>query len=543
MLLKSPGFSFIAIATLALGIGLNTSIFSLINDLFLRDLPFKEPGRVVHMYSNARQRNLLELAVSAPRFQHYRDSQTIFDGFGAENVFAFTLTGLGDPVQIFGGRVTPSYFDVLGVRPVRGRNFLPEEEESADVAMVTENFWQKRMGGDPRVIGRSVTLDGVPHTIVGILPNLPFSWVGPSAEVWTAKPYMLPGISYERMMRGTGFLRVVGRLKPGMTIEQARAALPSLEQSYRTQNPGKIDSSSTLTLKTLSEDVTGNLRPAFATLFAAVAFVLLIACSNVANLLLVRFSGRRREIALRMAIGASRTGIVRLFVFESLLVSLLAGIVGAVLAWQLVPLVPKMAANFLPFDPNTRVKLSFPVLGFTVALSILTGPLMGIYPAFQSSHGDLVDGLKEGGRGVSGSVRQQRFRKILVGAQVALSVTLLAGAALLITSFVRLNQQKVGYQYRNVWIGFVTLPTAQYSDIGTRQRFVERLLASLRAVPGFESVTVSGDIPLLPGGGNATLYSRADGEVLPVDKRATAPSHDVSPGYFKTWGIPVLAGR
>ena len=244
-----------------------------------------------------------------------------------------------------------------------------------------------------------------------------------------------------------------------------------------------------------------------------------------------------------MAIGASRTGIVRLFVFESLLVSLLAGIVGAVLAWQLVPLVPKMAANFLPFDPNTRVNLSFPVLGFTVGLSLLTGLLMGIYPALQSSHGDLVDGLKEGGRGVSGSVRQQRFRKILVGAQVALSVTLLAGAALLITSFIRLNQQNVGYQYRNVWIGFVTLPTAQYSDIGTRQRFVEQLLASLRAVPGFESVTVTGDIPLLVGGGNATLYSRADGEVLPVDKRATAPSHDVSPGYFKTWGIPVLAGR
>src|SRR6476659_1672299 len=543
MLLKSPAFSFIPIATLALGIGLNTSIFSLINDLFLRDLPFKEPARVVHMYSNARERKLLELAISAPRFQHYRDAQTIFDGFGAENVFAFTLTGLGDPVQIFGGRVTANYFDVLGVRPVRGRNFLPEEEESADVAMVTENFWQKRMGGDANVIGRSVTLDGVPHTIVGILPNLPFSWVGPSAEVWTAKPYVLPGISYERMMRGSGFLRVVGRLKPGMTLEQARAALPPLEQSYRARYPDKIDSSSVMTLKTLPEDVTGNLRPAFATLLAAVAFVLLIACSNVANLLLVRFSGRRREIALRMAIGASRTGIVRLFVFESLLVSFLAGIVGAVFAWQLVPLVPKMAANFLPFDPNTRVNLSFPVLGFTVALSILTGLLMGIYPALQSSHGDLVDGLKEGGRGVSGSVRQHRFRKILVGAQVALSVTLLAGAALLIASFVRLNQQNVGYQYRNVWIGFVTLPTAQYSDIGTRHRFAEQLLASLRAVPGFESVTVSGDIPLLVGGANATLYSRAEGEVLPVDKRATAPSHDVSPGYFKTWGIPVLAGR
>ena len=540
---QAPAFTAIAVLTLALAIGANTAIFSLINDLFLRGLSFKEPRRVVHFLSNAPDGKLVDLPLSLPRFQHYRAGQTICEDLAAENLFAFTLTGLGDAVQLFGGRVTSNYFDVLGVRPIRGRNFLPNEEEAADVATVTENFWRKRMGGDPNVIGRSITLDGVAHTIVGVLPNLPFAWVGPNAEVWTTKPYVIPGFTYERMMRGTTFLRVVGRLKPGVTVEQARAALPALDQSYRGEFPGKIDSGLSTTLKTLPEDVSGNLRPAFATLFAAVAFVLLIACSNVANLLLVRFSGRRREIALRMAIGASRTGIVRLFVFESLLVSLLAGIVGAVLAWQLVPLIPKMAANFLPFDPNTRVNLSFPVLGFTVALSILTGLLMGIYPAFQSSHGDLVDGLKEGGRGVSGSVRQQRFRKILVGAQVALSVTLLAGAALLITSFVRLNQQNVGYQYRNVWIGFVTLPTAQYSDVGTRQRFVEQLLASFRAVPGFESVTVSGDIPLLPGGGNATLYSRADGEVLPVDKRASAPSHDISPGYCKTWGIPVLAGR
>jgi len=542
-LAKTPGFTFIAVITLALAIGANTAIFSLINDLFLRSLSFKEPRRVVHFLSNAPDRKLVDLPLSLPRFQHYRAGQTICEDLAGENVFAFTLTGLGDAVQLFGGRVTSNYFDVLGVRPIRGRNFLPDEEEAADVAVVTENFWRKRMGGDPNVIGRSITLDGVAHTIVGVLPNLPFAWVGPNAEVWTTKPYVIPGFTYERMMRGTTFLRVVGRLKPGTTVEQARAALPGLHQSYRAEFPGKIDSALATTLKTLPEDVSGNLRPAFATLFAAVAFVLLIACSNVANLLLVRFSERRREIALRMAIGASRAGIVRLFVFESLLVSLLAGIVGAVLASQLVPLVPKMAANFLPFDPNTRVNLSFPVLGFTVALSILTGLLMGIYPALQGSHGDLVDGLKEGGRGVSGSVRQQRFRKILVGAQVALSVTLLAGAALLITSFVRLNQQNVGYHYRNVWIGFVTLPTAQYSDIGTRQRFVEQLLASLRAVPGFQSVTVSGDTPLLPGGGNATLYSRADGEVLPVDKRASAPSHDISPGYFKTWGVPVLAGR
>ena len=356
---KSPGFTVIAVMTLALGIGLNTSIFSLIDDLFLRSLPFKEPQRLLHLYSNARERNLLELAVSVPRFQHFRESQTIFDGFAAENPSAFTLTGLGEAVQILGGQVTSNYFDVLGVRPIRGRTFLPNEEEAADVAMVTENFWRKRMGADPDVIGRSITLGGMPHTIVGVLPNMPFSWVGPAAEVWTTKPFEIAGLSNERIMRGSGFLRVVGHLKPGITIEQARSAMPPLEQSYRARFPDKIDSASVITLKTLPDDVTGNLRPAFATLLAAVAFVLLIACSNVANLLLVRFTGRRREIALRMAIGASRASVVRLFLLESLFVSLLAGLAGAFLAWQIVPLVPRMAANFLPFDPDVRVQLSF----------------------------------------------------------------------------------------------------------------------------------------------------------------------------------------
>src|SRR6266576_3320734 len=542
-LLKSRGFTFLALLTLALGIGLNTAIFSLINDLFLRGLPFKQPERVVHMYSNARERNLLELAVSVPRFQDFRASQKIFEGFEGENIIPFTLTGLGDAVQLFGGKVTSNYFDVLGVRPIRGRNFLPEEEENADVAMVTENLWRKRMGGDANVIGRSITLDGVPHTIVGVLPNLPFSWTGPNAEIRTTKPFVVPGLSYERTMRGSGFLRVVGRLKPGMTIEQARAALPPLEQSYHAQYPDKIDSSSVMTLKALPEDVTGNLRSAFATLLAAVAFVLLIACSNVANLLLVRFSGRRREIALRMALGASRASVLRLFIFESLLISVLAGVVGVALAWQLVPLVPKMAANFLPFDPATGVSLSLPVLGFTIALSILTGVAMGIYPALESSRADLVDGLKEGGRGSSGSVKQHRFREILVGAQVALSVTLLAGAALLITSFVQLSRQSIGFRPENMWIGLVTLPQAPYPDVATRQRFVEKTLAALQRIPSLQSATISADIPLIAAAASNTLYTRPDGEILPVDKRAAAASHNIAPDYFKTWGIPILAGR
>jgi predicted permease len=540
---KSPGFTLVAVLTLALGIGLNAAIFSLVNDLFLRGLPFKEPSRMVHMFAGDKSRNLVDIAISAPRFQHYRQGQTLFDGFAAENLFAFTLTGVGDPIQVFGGRITPNYFDVLGVQPILGRNFRPEEEEGADVALITKSFWQKRLGGDPNVIGRSITLDGMPHTIVGVLPNMPVQWFGanPIAEVWTTKPFQLPGFSYERMMRGTGFLRVIGRLKPRTTVEQVRAALPSLEQDYRAHYANKIDSVASTSIKTLPQDVTENIRAGFATLFAAVCLVLLIACSNVANLLLVRFSSRRREIALRMAVGASRSSIVRLFVLESLLVSLFAGALGAFVAWQLVPLVPKMASNFLPLEGNTASSLSLAVLGFTIGLSVVTGLLMGIYPALQGSNADLIGGLKEGGRGTSGSIRQQRFRKILVGAQVALSVTLFAGAALLITSFIRLSQQKLGFEPRNLWTGAIALPISQYRDASSRQRLVEQILAALRDTPGIESPTISGDIPL--AGGNRTLYSRADRDVLPIEKRAGAPSHDIAPGYFKTWGIPLIAGR
>ena len=542
-LAKTPGFTIIAVVTLALAIGANTAIFSLINDLFLRSLPFKEPSRVVHVFGGDKSRDLVDIGVSAPRYQHFRDGQAVFDGLAAENFFLFTLTGLGDPVQVFGGRLTANYFDLLGIRPILGRNFLPQEEEGADVAVVTRNFWQKRLGSDPNVIGRSIALDGTAHTIVGVLPNMPATWFGanPIAEVWTTKPFQVPGFTYERMMRGTTFLRVIGRLKPNITLAQVKAVLPSLDQSYRAQYANKIDSGFTTTVKTLPEDVTENFRAGFVTLFAAVTFVLLIACSNVANLLLVRFSGRRREIALRMAIGASRAGIVRLFVFESLLISIIAGVFGAFLAWRLVPLVPKLASNFLPFEANTASSVSVEVLLFTIALSLLTGLLMGVYPAMQASRADLVDGLKEGGRGTSGSIRQQRLRKILVGAQVALSVTLLAGAALLITSFMRLSTQNLGFRSQHLWTGAITLPTSQYPDAGSRQRFIEQLLNALRDIPGVQTATASGDIPL--NGGNRTLYARGDRDLPPVEQRTAAPSHDVAPDFFKTWRIPLLAGR
>jgi putative ABC transport system permease protein len=367
-LLKSPGFTALALLTLALGIGLNTAIFSLINDLFLKGLPFREPARVLHVFSHFREQPL-DFPLSAPRFIHFRDGQTVFDGFAGENGIAATVTGLGDAFQVPIFKTTANWFDVLGVRTIRGRTFVPEEEEGADVAVITDRFWKAKLGGDPSVIGRALTLDGVPHTIIGIIPKLPVSWAGPNGDIWTTKPLNIPGFSHERMMRGTAFLRAVGRLKPGVTVEQAKAAMDTLESGYRTQYPEKIDAKSTTVVKTLPEDVTENLRPGFATLLAAVTFVLLIACSNVANLLLVRFSGRRREISLRMALGASRASVLRLFVFESVLISFSAGVIGALLAWRLVPLVPKLAANFLPIEEGNATALSLPVLAFTVGLS------------------------------------------------------------------------------------------------------------------------------------------------------------------------------
>jgi putative ABC transport system permease protein len=539
---QSPAFTFIAVLTLALGIGLNTAIFSLINDLFLKGLPFKEPERVLHVLTQGKGRTD-EFKMSAPRFMLYRDAQTVFSGFAAENHEAATVTGLADPLSVPIFKATANWFDVLGVRPIMGRTFLPEEEEGADVAIITDRFWKARFAATEDIIGKAIVLDGVTHTIVGVIPYLPVSWTGtPNADIWTTKPIVIPGFTHEKMMRGSAFLRVIGRLKPRVTVEQANAELGTLENSYRSQFPEKSDAQARNIIRTLPEDVTDNLRPGFATLLTAVGFVLLIACSNVANLLLVRFSGRRREISLRLALGATRGCVLRLFVFESVLISMLAGILGALLAWWLVPLVPKLAASFLPIEAGGTSALSLPVLVFTIGLSLVTGLAMGLYPALQSSRADIVDALKEGGRGTQGSARQQRFRKILVGAQVALSVTLLAGASLLITSFVRLSQQDPGFKTDKLWIGVTALSQAQYPDPANRARFAEQLQTALRATPGFEDVMLSDSFPLF-GNPGATLYTRPEGNVPPVAERKGAPSNSVMPGWFRAVGIPLIAGR
>src|SRR5256884_1283348 len=289
---QSPAFTSIAIITLALGIGLNTAIFSLINDLFLKGLPFQEPERVLHILTKEKDRTD-EFQMSEPRFMLYRDGQTIFSGFAAENQQAATVTGLGDPLSVPIFKATANWFDVLGVRPIMGRTFLPQEEEGADVAIITDRFWKARFAGNQDIIGRTIVLDGVAHTIVGVIANMPVSWTGtPNANIWTTKPMAIPGFSHERMMRGSAFLRVIGRLKPGVTLDQAKAALGTLESSYRSQFPEKSDAQNRNIIKTLPEDVTENLRPGFATLLTAVGVVLLISLRHLVQMLLVRPRGR-----------------------------------------------------------------------------------------------------------------------------------------------------------------------------------------------------------------------------------------------------------
>ena len=351
---KSPGFTFLAVLTLALGIGMNTAIFSLIQDLFLRGLPFSEPQRVVRIYGESKERDLKQMPSSVPKFWHYRDGQTVFSSIAADWGNGFIMTGSGEPVQLLGGNVTANYFELLGIHPILGRNFLPEEESKGDVVMVTESFWRKYFNSDPAILGRSITLNGVPNTIIGVLPNLPISWFGRDSEIFANKPFEPSGITKDRLMRGVSFMRVTARLKPGISISQAQAAMPTLFQSYKEQHPETADNTWSPYLVSAAEDVTGDLRPAFLTLLAAVSAVLLIACSNVANLLLVRFTGRKREIALRMALGAERHGIVRLFVFESTLVSVIAGVIGLFLALWTVSIVPKLAGQNVPLESEIK---------------------------------------------------------------------------------------------------------------------------------------------------------------------------------------------
>lgn len=535
---KSPVSTILAIVTLAVAIGLSTTIFGLIDALFLRALPFADAARVVELQGEAKERGLQQLPFSVPKFLEFRRGQNVFTGIAADGGAGFTLTGFGEPVQIFGGKVTANYFDLLGIQPIRGRSFLPQEEMKDDVALVTAGFWRRYLKSDPNVIGRTITLEDIPTTIVGVLPDLPVSWFGRQKEIYTVKPFVRRGIPQERIMDGLSFMRCIARLKSGVNLQQAQAALVPLDFAYNEHFPANSDNWTTTVVRA-SDQIAANLRPAFGVLFGAVSAVLLIACSNVSNLLLIRFMARSREIAIRLALGADRRSVIRLFAVESLLVSLVAGAVGLCIALWLARIIPAFAGDTLPLNGNAA--LNWPTMAFGLVVSLVAGLAIGIFPAWQSSRADIINGLKSGGQQGSGRAQQQ-FRRALMIAQVALAVILISAASMLVSSFVRLIRQDPGFRSEHLWVGGVTLPASRYAQPEARARFVIQLLRELLESPMIESLSVGDSVPL-SGAGPSVAYALPIDQARPVNQRPLAPTRAILPGFFRTLAIPILSGR
>src|SRR5688572_21813204 len=535
---KSPAFAAIAILTLALGIGANTAIFSVINAAFFAPYAVKEPEHLVRIWGQDLKRNILQLGFSVSKYELIRDQQTSFASLGAATQLPQTLLLTGtDPTQVNGSRMTSSFLDAFGATPIAGRFFRSDEERGATVAVIGEEIWRARFAADAAVVGRPITLDGVAYTVIGVAPRLPAFW---DADIWTTNPFQFPGIPEDTIRRGFSYLQPVGRLKSGVSEEQARRELEVLAARYAAAYPSNADAAWTLTAIGLRDDIVGASRSSLLTLLAAVGLLLVVACANVANLLLVRFTGRRQEIGLRAALGASRGRIVRQFLVESLMLSGAAAALGAVFAYWAMPGLLVLAQNNLPFANDIRISL--PVLGATALLALAAGVVMGLYPAVQGSRSDIVSVLRDGGRTMVGAFGSHRARRAIVMAQVAVSLVLLIGAALLVSSFARLRGQDAGFDPTNVFVASVSLPPSRYPDIDAQGRFWLRLSDALSNAPGVVRASVSSQPPL-NGGFARAPYALNEGAVLPLNERPLGLTMSVTPGYFATLKIPMLAGR
>jgi putative ABC transport system permease protein len=535
-LLKRPGFTAIALVALALGIGANTAIFSLVNAVVIRPLPFPDPDRLVWVFGNIR--NIGNTAsVSPPDFLDYRSQNKTFEHFAASGTLpgAVNLTGSGEPERVMASIVSGNYFDVFGVAPAIGRGFtLANEKPGADqVTVLSHAFWQKRFAGDTGIVGKTITLNSKSYQILGVMPagvSLP-----QSAELWI--PLNFDG-DPEMKWRKASFLRPVGRLKPGVTVAQAQAdtdvIAARLEQQYPDSNTGK-----SLRLLSLREQLVGGTRTMLFVLFGAVGFVLLIACANVANLLLVRAAARQKEIALRTALGASRPRIIRQMLTESLLLSILGGALGALLAVWGVQLLVTLSANSLP--PTVHVAIDTTVLAFTFAISILTGLLFGLAPAFRTTNVNLIDSLKEGTRGAEGTLRS-RTRSLLIVFESAVAVVLLIGAGLLVRSLIALQSVDPGFDANNVLTLRIDLPNKKYEGAGKLANFFEQLESRVSSLPGVQSVGLVTDLPM--SGQLSDLPYTVEGRppVAP-DQSLDADFRLVNTNYFSALRIPVLRGR
>ena len=443
-LLKSPGFTLIAIIGLALGIGANVALFSVVNSVLLRPLPYHEPDRLVRLSSTNEENNLTRVGFSYPRFLEVQQRQEVFGHLALSAGNAFTLTGRGDPEQLIGLQASAALLPALGLEPLLGRNFSTDEDRpgGAHVALIGHAMWTQRFNRDPSVLGQALTLDGAPYTIIGVLPEAATAFPLNQLQVWIPRPAEVPYVVPSQLNNGGYFFQVIGRLRPGVSLEQAREAMNVIAAGYRTSNPANVDAPSQIELIPLLDDAVGQQRESYLLLLAAVGCVLLIACANIANLLLARFAGRRREIASRFALGASRAEVVRQLVAESMLLAVLGGVCGLLLAeWSLSAL-RTFGADLIPRVAEIRID---PIaMGFALLATLITGLLIGLLPALQASRVQPLEVLKESGRGAVGT--GSRLRASLLVAEVSLSLVLLIAAGLLLSSFARLQRVEPGFE-------------------------------------------------------------------------------------------------
>ncbi|HVF43315.1 MAG TPA: ABC transporter permease [Pyrinomonadaceae bacterium] len=534
------GFALVAVAALALGVGANSAIFSVVNAVVLRPLPYKDPERLVALWVGLNQKGFEELEVSAPEFTDFRTRSSSFERVAAYSAGGFNMTGAGEPERIQGLNATADLFPALGVAPLKGRAFTEEEDRPGGdgVVVISHSLWRRRFGGDANVIGKSVTLDGQTCTVVGVMPAS-FHFPDNDTDIW--KPMAFDAEMLGPNNRGSHFLSVVGRLKEGVGVEGASAEVAALARTVGGENATTYPRGLTATLRPLQEEVVGESvrRPLFVML-GAVGLVLLIACANVANLLLARAASRRKEVAVRTALGASRARIVRQLLTESLLLSLAGGACGLVLALWGVDLLVALAPAGTP--RVEEVGLDARVVGFTFAVSLFTGVVFGLAPALHASKVDLNESLKEGSRGSTEGPKRGRLRGALVVAEFAIALVLLAGAGLLLKSFARVQEESPGFDASNVLTMRVVLPEAKYRGYEEHRAFYSNLFARLRRLPGVEAVGANNLLPFNGSVGSRTFLI----EGRPVPPGQPKPEEQlrfVTPGYFEAMRVPLLRGR
>ena len=536
-LIKHPGFAAIAVITLALGIGGSTSIFTVVDAALLRGLPYKSPDRLYHLWENTPKKEFPKREFSYPDYQDYQQNN-VFESLAAYTGGGVILSGYGDPESLNAPRVSANFFSVLGVDPILGRTFQAGEDTQGGpkVTILTYGLWQRRFGGDSGVVGRAVTLNGESYTVIGVLPAS-FQFALRPADLWV--PYQpTQNQLTRRFMHGTN---LIGRLKSDKSAEEAQSELSLIAGRIEQQN-NDSHAGTTARVVPLQEEVVGSVRPILLVLLAAVGFVLLIACANVVSLLLTRALSRQKEVAIRSALGASRWRVIRQLLTESMLLSIVGGAAGLLIAYwgvpALVAVLPQSQLNAMPFLKT--VSLNAGILTFSFALSLLTGLIFGLAPALQSSKLDLNEALKEGGRQTSiGS--GHRLRSAMVVTEIALAVVLLIGAGLMMKSLFRLLQTNVGFKTENVLTMTVILPPSKYTDSNKQIAFNDQLRERVQTLPG---VSGAGTVNILPVNSGNTTRFYVEGDPIPAPgQEIEANIRTVSDDYFKALGVPVLAGR